>query len=245
MGGELGRDQGDLQQDGLAAQDARHPQEDLRAGQGLGARNVPPGAPSHVHAQARHQGRHDLFHRHGLAAVGEPGGEHHGREARRQVPHDGPGGAAGADDHAGPQLQARNRSGAQDLPRVEAGLQVLRGLALGGHAAQVDDALDASRMGGLGEVPGPAAFLIRPARLVGAHGMDQVVRNVAARQGRRQGGRITQVARHPGLGWPAALRRGQRTRQTADLVAFPLQGRQEVAPNEPGGTAEEDALRHG
>ena len=220
MGREARGDERDLQEDGPSSHHRGDPQEDLLSGEGLRARDVPPGAPGKLDPHPRDQSGHDVVDRHRLASIGEPRRQDHGGQACREVAHDGPGRAAGPDDHPGTQLQGRHRAAAEDLARVEPRTQVLGGLGARRDATEVDHPPDPGLAGCVGEALRPAQLVLGPARPRRAHAVDQVVRGLAALHRAHQGSGIADVAADPVVAGPPGPRpSGLRVRQRTEWPA--------------------------
>lgn len=153
-----------------------------------------------------HLGRHggtadevaqDVADGDGLDAGADPAGGDHDGEPFGQVAQHFEGGRAGADDDGGAQDSARHPGAEEDLTDLGAGAQVRGQVAdrdpRRGEPAEVDDAPDAGRTGLFGEDAGSGAVAVLESGS-GAEGVDEVVGDVDAVQGRCDGLGVGDIA---------------------------------------------------
>ena len=242
--GEPGAQEGHLEHQGRAQAELHGGRfQDGPGGEALGPGQVEVGAAPLGEVDRRHQGGDDVVDGHGLGARAQPAGQHHRRQARGQVADDDPGEAAGADDHARPQLDGRRRPGAEGLPHLQAAEQVLGRRTGGGDAPQVHQSLDAGPGGRPGEAGGLLDLPPAEVRGAGGHAVHQIEGDAAAVE---QAGQVVRRARFQiGFG-PLPLRRPAPGRvqvagQATHRVAGAEQRRPEGAADEAGGAGEQDS----
>ena len=178
----------------------------------------------------------------GLNARVEPARADHHRQALGQVADDFERQAAGAHDHWRAKLRHRHAGFAQHGAGFLARTQMFGEGSVGvAQAAQIDDALDASRFGGRRKIPrGQHIPLLEvaPAR----HAVDQVERHLHALQGAWQGvGPQAIAGRHFRLAEPRpALQPRRVTRQAAHAKASLQQTRHEPPADVAGRARDEN-----
>jgi hypothetical protein len=185
----------------------------------------------------------------GLDRALHPARRDHQRQVVDQVAHHLVGRGTGADDDAGAQLGDRHRAPAQRLAGLHARDQVLGVGVLRHQAAEVDDAADAGRGGGAGEVL--RRHEVEPAEVAaGGHRMHQVVGDVDA--GERGGERLRlqrvaadQVDRTPHGIVAARLQHLEAARRGAHAPALAEQPRHQVRADVAAGAEDQGAGRSG
>lgn len=198
--GQAGREDrhGD-DQPGRKARHLRVPQHHVPVGQHIGPADVEGTAHVVGHARAAHEDAQHVPHRDGLDPGVHPAGGDHGGQAFGEIAQHLEGGRARADDDGGPQHGGGDTRAQQDAPdlgtRPQMRGQAPLGHALGGEAAQVDDAPHARSPGPCPEVPrGLTLRLLEvAARTEGVH---QVVRDADAAHGARDGTGVGDVRGH-------------------------------------------------
>ena len=142
-----------------------------------------------VHVLGFVDGRDQVFQKvvygDGLDAGVDPLWADHNGEALHQVANHLEGDAAGADDDGGAELGDGNAAFPQGLAGFLSGAKVGRKVGLGvSEAAEVDDAVDASLLGGYAEVAG--GLQVQFLKAGGpCHAVDEVVGAIDALQGFR------------------------------------------------------------
>lgn len=156
----------------------------------VGTADVEGAADLGRHGGAADEVAQDVADRDGLDARADPAGGDHDGEAFGQVAQHFEGGRAGTDDDGGAQDGGRHPGAEEDLADLGAGAQVRGEVAYRdpgrGEPAEVDDAADAGRTGLFREDAGGGAVAVLESGS-GAEGVDEVVGDVDAAQGRRDG----------------------------------------------------------